>query len=128
MNRAVPKQGRKRLASEPYRSLRQEILRRRDGWRCQSCGGRPNLQVHHIEASSHLGDDCEQNLITLCANCHRLLYREGVRQLIEAYNQLNKAQDLLVSTIQGQLSGKLLVADCGLHFSRKKTRALTADH
>ena len=30
-----------------------------------------DLQVHHIEARSHLGDDSEQNLITLCADCHR---------------------------------------------------------
>jgi 5-methylcytosine-specific restriction endonuclease McrA len=30
------------------------------------------LQIHHIEARSHLGDDSEENLVTLCANCHRL--------------------------------------------------------
>jgi 5-methylcytosine-specific restriction endonuclease McrA len=75
MNRAIPRQGQKRLASELYRSLRQETLCR-DGWRCQSCGSRTDLQVHHIEARSHLGDDSEQNLITLCANCHRLVHRE----------------------------------------------------
>jgi 5-methylcytosine-specific restriction endonuclease McrA len=74
MNRALPRQGRRQLAPEAYRSLRQEILRR-DGWRCQSCGGRSNLQIHHIEARSHLGDDSEQNLATLCANCHRLRHR-----------------------------------------------------
>lgn len=75
MNRVIPKRRRKRLAPEPYQQLRQEILQR-DGWRCQSCGGRTNLQAHHIEARSHLGDDYEQNLITLCADCHRLVHRK----------------------------------------------------
>lgn len=73
MNRAFPKRGRKHLESEPYEELRQEILRR-DGWRCQSCGRQRDLQVHHIEARSHLGNDSEQNLITLCANCHRSVH------------------------------------------------------
>lgn len=73
MRRAFLKRRRTRLAPENYEELRQEILRR-DRWRCQSCGGRRNLQIHHIEARSHLGDDCEENLITLCANCHRLVH------------------------------------------------------
>jgi 5-methylcytosine-specific restriction endonuclease McrA len=74
LNQKFPKQRRKRL--EPYRQLRQEILRR-DGWRCQACGRRRDLQVHHIESRSHLGNDCEQNLITLCADCQRWMH--GVR-------------------------------------------------
>jgi hypothetical protein len=40
-----------------------------------------------------------------------IVIQRTVRQLIEAYHQLNKAQDLLASIIQGQLSGKLLVAE-----------------
>ena len=42
MNRVLPKQPRERLDPEPYEQLREEVLRR-DGWRCQSCGGRSNL-------------------------------------------------------------------------------------
>jgi len=66
MNQAIPKRRRKRLAPEPYQVLRREILKR-DGWRCQSCGLRGDLQIHHIERKSYLGDDCEKNLITLCS-------------------------------------------------------------
>ena len=29
-----------------------------------------NLEVHHKQFRSHLGDDLEENLITLCASCH----------------------------------------------------------
>jgi hypothetical protein len=27
--------------------------------------------VHHVKHRSHLGDNTELNLITLCATCHR---------------------------------------------------------
>jgi 5-methylcytosine-specific restriction endonuclease McrA len=54
---------------EPYRELREKVLRR-DGWRCQMCGSVTNLTVHHQEYRSHSCDDVEQNLITLCAECH----------------------------------------------------------
>jgi ATP-dependent DNA helicase RecQ len=63
-----------RLDPESYESLRQQVLRR-DGWRCQSCGGMSNLEVHHREFRSHLGDDSERNLITLCTGCHARMHR-----------------------------------------------------
>ncbi len=65
-----PKLPRIRLAQESYRSLRQHVLER-DGWRCQSCGSLSNLQVHHLQSRSHQGDDSGENLLTLCAQCHR---------------------------------------------------------
>jgi len=37
-------------------TLRQEV-RRRDGWRCQSCGTMSNLEVHHKQFRSHSGHD-----------------------------------------------------------------------
>jgi 5-methylcytosine-specific restriction endonuclease McrA len=58
-----------RLDLLPYENLRQQILRR-DGWRCQSCGTMTNLEVHHREFRSHSGEDSEENLITLCVDCH----------------------------------------------------------
>jgi 5-methylcytosine-specific restriction endonuclease McrA len=71
-----PRRGRRRLSAEAYQQLRRQILRR-DGWRCQFCGQRQNLQVHHSEARSHQGDDSEQNLITLCADCHRSVHERA---------------------------------------------------
>jgi 5-methylcytosine-specific restriction endonuclease McrA len=69
MNRPL-KRPRLRLDPESYRRLHQRVLDR-DGWRCQSCGRSRDLQVHHIEPRSRLGNDTEENLITLCAACHR---------------------------------------------------------
>ena len=69
MNEIRPKTPRLRLDPIAYENLRQEVLRR-DGWRCQSCGARSNLEVHHQEFRSHGGADLKSNLITLCSICH----------------------------------------------------------
>ena len=61
------------LDPEAYKQLCQQVLRR-DRWRCQQCGSRTNLQVHHIRLRSHEGDDAEKNLITLCSQCHRVVH------------------------------------------------------
>ena len=58
-----------RLDEHEYGELRERVLRR-DGWRCQFCGSMTNLEVHHQEFRSHSGPDHEDNLITLCNNCH----------------------------------------------------------
>ncbi|PYU74477.1 MAG: hypothetical protein DMG49_04605 [Acidobacteria bacterium] len=44
---------------------------KRDSWRCQSCGSRVGVQIHHITPRSQLVHDGEENLITLCWECHR---------------------------------------------------------
>ncbi len=74
MTRVRPKQPHLRLDPDLYEQLRNEVLRR-DGWRCQLCGTRSNLEVHHKEFRSQSGNDSEQNLITLCAVCHAAMHR-----------------------------------------------------
>jgi 5-methylcytosine-specific restriction endonuclease McrA len=70
MIRPIPKPQRVRLDKEAYADLRRWVLAR-DGSKCQSCGSRIQLEVHHLEKRSQLGSDIEENLITLCAACHR---------------------------------------------------------
>jgi 5-methylcytosine-specific restriction endonuclease McrA len=74
MNQVLRRKGRLRLAVEDYRRLQQLVLAR-DGWRCQLCGSPMHLQVHHRQLRSHSGDDTEENLITLCTECHRRIHR-----------------------------------------------------
>jgi len=76
VNRILPKQPRVRLDPELYERLRVRVLRR-DSWRCQCCGSRSHLEVHHKGFRSQGGDDSEQNLITLCAGCHSLAHRQN---------------------------------------------------
>jgi 5-methylcytosine-specific restriction endonuclease McrA len=73
VNQIRPKRSRARLDPEQYDNLRQLVLRR-DGWRCQSCGTMFNLEVHHKQFRSRSGEDSEQNLITLCAVCHDTMH------------------------------------------------------
>jgi 5-methylcytosine-specific restriction endonuclease McrA len=73
MNEETPKRPWPRLDAENYTQLRLQILER-DGWQCQHCGRRDQLQIHHIVRRSHLGADCEENLIVLCSECHRTVH------------------------------------------------------
>jgi len=70
MRNTPPERPRLRLHPEEYRELYRQVLER-DSWRCQVCGARKNLQVHHLEFRSRSGNDSEDNLITLCVKCHR---------------------------------------------------------
>ncbi len=63
-----------RLEAKEYRILCNKVLER-DQWRCQICGSMRHLQIHHKEFRSHSGSDTEENLITLCDECHRHLHR-----------------------------------------------------
>ena len=73
MNTGSQRQRRIRLDRPDYDKLRLKILRR-DGWRCQACGARSNLEVHHKEFRGRGGCDSEQNLTTVCAACHATLH------------------------------------------------------
>ena len=73
MKQIPAKSPRLRLDADAYRELHRRILER-DGWRCQVCGSMQNLQVHHLKRRSHSGSDVEQNLITLCAECHERVH------------------------------------------------------
>jgi 5-methylcytosine-specific restriction endonuclease McrA len=62
-----------RLGNRNYEDLRQRVLRR-DRWGCQFCGSMKNLQVHHQQYRSRSGEDRDDNLITLCTNCHSSIH------------------------------------------------------
>ena len=74
MNQIRPKNRRLRLSPELYDDVRWQVLRR-DGWRCQRCGAMSNLEVHHKTFRSHAGHDSEENLITLCIECHADIHK-----------------------------------------------------
>ena len=73
MTRLLQKQSPIRMDAREYEELWKRVLRR-DCWRCQFCGSRKNLEVHHQHFRSHSGNDTEENLITLCNECHSSLH------------------------------------------------------
>lgn len=72
----LPKNSLLRLDSASYADTRRWVLQR-DGWRCQLCGSISGVEVHHTEYRSHGGSDGEENLITLCSECHNLVHRKS---------------------------------------------------
>jgi 5-methylcytosine-specific restriction endonuclease McrA len=76
MKKIQSRSPRLRLDSTSYTKLQRQVLER-DGWRCQVCGSMQNLQVHHLKFRSQSGGDEEQNLITLCAECHARMHRKA---------------------------------------------------
>ena len=58
-----------------YSSRRKAILHR-DNYTCQCCGKKNcRLEVHHIIFRSNGGTDDEENLITLCEDCHKKIHK-----------------------------------------------------
>ena len=59
-------------------NVRQYVLKR-DNYTCQCCGAHPDakhavkLHVHHLE-SRQTGGNAPNNLVTLCADCHKKLH------------------------------------------------------
>ncbi len=60
-------------------SVRREVLAR-DRHRCRvkGCGRTSFLEVHHLVPRSAGGENKPENLVTLCASCHRLLHERGL--------------------------------------------------
>jgi 5-methylcytosine-specific restriction endonuclease McrA len=79
MRRIRPKRPRLRLDPASYKQLCRKVLER-DGWECQICGSRQNLQVHHNQLRSRQGGDEESNLITVCARCHDQVHHVGSQE------------------------------------------------
>ncbi|MEN8006485.1 MAG: HNH endonuclease signature motif containing protein, partial [Candidatus Krumholzibacteriota bacterium] len=72
--------------------VRREVLAR-DNHRCRApgCGRTRFLEVHHLKPRRQGGNNKPENLMTLCASCHRLWHERGfqgkaVREISPRYN------------------------------------------
>ena len=71
MNEEVRHWGYQKGFNYGYSSRRKAVLHR-DNYTCQCCGKRNcRLEVHHIKFRRDGGTDDEENLITLCEDCHK---------------------------------------------------------
>ena len=71
MNEMVKHWGYQKGFNYGYSSRREAVLHR-DNYTCQCCGKKNcRLEVHHIKFKSNGGTDDEENLITLCEDCHK---------------------------------------------------------
>ena len=71
INEKIRKWGYQKGFNYGYSSRREAILHR-DNYTCQCCGKKNcRLEVHHIKFRRNGGTDDEENLITLCEDCHK---------------------------------------------------------
>ena len=56
-----------------WRKLRAFVLRR-DGGRCQRCGGNEKLECHHVIPRTAGGIDTPSNCRMLCISCHDVIH------------------------------------------------------
>src|SRR5207302_5572460 len=62
--------GRPAASVAEWKAIRQQVLARA-GWRCQACGVRRRLDVHHLVKRSRGGSDFDlDQLVALCRWCH----------------------------------------------------------
>ncbi len=62
--------GRRAASRAEWAAIRQQVLARA-GWRCQACGLRRRLDVHHVVKRSQRGSDFAlDQLVALCRWCH----------------------------------------------------------
>ena len=89
-----------------YSSRRKAILHR-DNYTCQCCGKKNcRLEVHHIKFKSNGGTDDEENLITLCTDCHKGVHAGTVVLNKKPKKSKNLKHAVHMSIIRSQLLKK----------------------
>ena len=84
-------------------SSRKEAVLNRDNYTCQCCGKKhTRLEVHHIIYRNQGGTDDEDNLITLCEDCHKAIH-DGTLILNKKPKKLNLKHATHMSIIRSQL-------------------------
>lgn len=84
-------------------SSRKEAILNRDNYTCQCCGKKnKKLEVHHIIYRSQGGTDDENNLITLCEDCHKAVHNGDII-LDKKPKKMNLKCAIHMSIIRSQL-------------------------
>ena len=79
-----------KLKDPRWQKKRLEILER-DAWACQVCGGKEKtLHVHHNKYSNNPWDAKNDDLVTLCEDCHQETHEEqaNCKSTIKEINEL----------------------------------------
>jgi len=64
------------LKSKTWREIRAKVIKNAGG-KCEICGSRKRLVVHHMTYRDGLGNEKIENLKCLCEDCHNVKYHNG---------------------------------------------------
>ena len=104
INEKIKKWGYQQGFNYGYSSRRSAILHR-DNYTCQCCGKKNcRLEVHHIKFKSNGGTNDEENLITLCKECHDRVHAGT----IELNKKPKKSKNLRYATHMSIIRSRLL--------------------
>jgi len=82
---------------KPFTEELREKVKDRDGWQCVICEGETHLHVHHKIPRDKGGVNHNDNLVTLCSSCHKVIETADTQQAFNkcmANYQKNKHQSL----------------------------------
>ena len=104
MNEKIKHWGYQKGFNYGYSSRRKAVLHR-DNYTCQCCGKKNcRLEVHHIKFRQNGGTDDEENLITLCEDCHKGIHAGTV----ELNKKPKKSKNLKHATHMSIIRSRLL--------------------
>lgn len=69
------------LNNPQWKAKRLSILER-DDYSCKLCGSTDKLHVHHIKYTGKAWEAPDENLITLCSCCHKIVHKKNITIII----------------------------------------------
>jgi 5-methylcytosine-specific restriction endonuclease McrA len=85
---AVCEHGGRNTTTIPPRVRREVLARDKHSCQAPGCGRTRFLEVHHIVSRQQGGSNQPDNLVTLCASCHRLWHEQGGGSMVEVFEAL----------------------------------------
>ena len=97
----------------------------RDNYSCQNCKSKSKrLEVHHIQFRSENGSDDQENLITLCKECHDLIHDSSLKLNLKGKKKSQLKHATQMNSIRIQLLKLILEAEETFGFVTKEHRQL----
>lgn len=97
-------------------NIKDKVLKR-DEYECQVCGCKANLHIHHMTPRQFGGEHNENNLITLCAKCHKYIETNSMeyavnqctKNAIRVYNGLDTIEQQKITIQEERLKTQILI-------------------